>query len=72
MNTFQIILRGGLTRNVAADRYRTSQHAVRFYMGSNVVATYDRDTILTIDAVGPAGAYDASWQEGTIVNAMSA
>jgi hypothetical protein len=72
MNTFQIVLRGGLTRNVAADRYRTSQRAVRFYTGSNVVAVYDRDTIITIDAVGPAGAYDTNWREGTTSNAMSA
>jgi len=62
MNTFQIVLKGGLTRNIAADRCRTSKESVRFYVAGQVVANYARDSVIMIDKVDSADFQGTVWR----------
>jgi hypothetical protein len=49
MNIFQVVFKGGLTRNIAADLYTSGSRRVRFYSAGRLTATFERRSILVID-----------------------
>jgi len=66
VKTYQIILKGGLTRNVQADRFKTLNHHLVFYTEGTPVSRFEASTVITVDEIGgiagpEAPERDPSW-----------
>ena len=56
MRTYQIILKGGLTRLVQADRYKTHHHHLVFLLDGRAVSRFDNSSVIMVDEIpGVAG-----------------
>jgi hypothetical protein len=51
MKTYQLIMKGGLTRNVEADGYEKQRTDIVFYMDDEVVFRLKANSVIMVDEI---------------------